>query len=129
MADLLADFFPSRFLRAADVPQAGVVVTIEGLTAEEVGRERRQAAVLHLRNLRPLILNRSNAENLVAALGTSDYQAFPGRRIVLRRGVVEFEGKQVDAVRIDSAPAPERKVKPAPEPEPVDGDDDGWVDV
>lgn len=130
MADLLADFFPSKFLRAVDVPQAGVVVTIDRLAAEEVGRERRKAAVLYVRNLRPLILNRGNAENLVASLGTSDYQAFPGRRIVLRRVVVEFDGKQMDSVRIDPAPAPGRKPQPAVQAEPEESEDDeGWVDA
>lgn len=135
MANLMTDYFPAKFLRAEDVPDEGLVVTIVRLAAEEVGRKRRLAPVLHLRNRRPLILNKANAENLVAALGTGDYTKYAGHRIVLRRCQVEFEGKQVDSVRIDREewlPTGKPKQVPSMAAEPDggdDSDDEGWVDA
>jgi hypothetical protein len=130
MADLLGEFFPSRWLRAEDL-RGRTLATVERLEVEEVGKDRERKPVLYLRNLRPLILNRTNAERLVEALGTRDYTKFPGRRIGLYPTDEEWDGKVRRVVRIEATAPPAKQPVPVrEEPGPDDADDDGeWEDA
>jgi hypothetical protein len=102
MADLLGEFFPSKYLRGLDIPEGGRRAVIDRLVPDEVGPERQRVPLLHLRGLRPLILDYENAANLAAFLRTVDYRKYPGRSIVLQRRVHETdEGERIVEVWID----------------------------
>ena len=113
MPSMMEDFFPSKWLRGDDL-RGRTAATIVELRKEAIGRERAEKAVLVLRNLKPLILNRENAERLVQALGTDDYTRFPGMRIALSVEQREWDGKQLRVVMIDpAAPAPRPRLPAA----------------
>ena len=122
MPSMMEDFFPSKWLRGDDL-RGRTAATIVELRKEAIGRERAEKAVLVLRNLKPLILNRENAERLVQALGTDDYTRFPGMRIALSVEQREWDGKQLRVVLIDLvAPAPRQMPEPVPAPAEDDSD-------
>jgi hypothetical protein len=128
MPSIMEDFFPSKWLRGDDL-RGRTAATIVELRKEAIGRERAEKAVLVLRNLKPLILNRENAERLVQALGTDDYTRFPGMRIALAVEQREWDGKQLRVVMIDPvAPAPRQMPEPAPAPA-VDDSDPEWEEL
>jgi hypothetical protein len=128
MPSIMEDFFPSKWLRGDDL-RGRTAATIVELRKEVIGRERAEKAVLVLRNLKPLILNRENAERLVQALGTDDYTRFPGMRIALSVEQREWDGKQLRVVLIDPvAPAPRQMPEPAPAPA-VDDSDPEWEEL
>ena len=128
MPSMMEDFFPSKWLRGDDL-RGRTAATIVELRKEAIGRERAEKAVLVLRNLKPLILNRENAERLVQALGTDDYTRFPGMRIALAVEQREWDGKQLRVVMIDPvAPAPRQMPEPASAPA-VDDSDPEWEEL
>jgi hypothetical protein len=128
MPSIMEDFFPSKWLRGDDL-RGRTAATIVELRKEAIGRERAEKAVLVLRNLKPLILNRENAERLVQALGTDDYTRFPGMRIALSVEQREWDGKQLRVVLIDlAAPAPRQMPEPAPAPAEDDADPE-WEEL
>lgn len=128
MPSMMEDFFPSKWLRGDDL-RGRTAATIVELRKEAIGRERAEKAVLVLRNLKPLILNRENAERLVQALGTDDYTRFPGMRIALSVEQREWDGKQLRVVMIDpAAPAPRQMPEPAPAPVEDDADPE-WEEL
>tara|TARA_R110000787_G_scaffold143470_2_gene257092 strand:+ start:533 stop:922 length:390 start_codon:yes stop_codon:yes gene_type:complete len=99
-------FFPSAYLRAADLENAPdtVGVVIAGLSVEAVtnndGKEER-LPVLHFNGTeKGLILNRTNADT-VAGLHGPNVEAWTGKRIGLfiQRGVKAFGGIH-DVIRI-----------------------------
>ena len=128
MPSMMEDFFPSKWLRGDDL-RGRTAATIVELRKEAIGRERAEKAVLFLRNLKPLILNRENAERLVQALGTDDYTRFPGMRIALSVEQREWDGKQLRVVMIDpAAPAPRQMPEPTPAPAEDDADPE-WEEL
>ena len=129
MPSMMEDFFPSKWLRGDDL-RGRTAATIVELRKEAIGRERAEKAVLVLRNLKPLILNRENAERLVQALGTDDYTRFPGMRIALAVEQREWDGKQLRVVMIDPvAPAPRQMPEPVPTTPAEDDADAEWEEL
>ena len=126
MPSLMDDFFPSKWLRGDDL-RGPTAATILELRKELVGKDRAEKAVLHLHNLKPLIVNRDNAERLLQAMGTGDYTRFPGKRIALTVEEREWEGKQIRVVVIGrEAPAPRRTPEP---PTPAKDGDGEWEEA
>jgi hypothetical protein len=132
MADLLAEFYRDRWLNPTHL-RGRTLATIEHLSAEVVGRKQERVPVLHLRNLPPLILNRTNAQRLVEAMGTPDYHQYRGRRVALYVADEDWDGKPRKVVRLEATEVPPRTApagEPMPEAEPEpDADAEGWEDA
>lgn len=111
--------FPSDYLKAADLNGKAVRVTIESVSTEEVGND--QKPVLHFVGKdKGLVLNKTNANRIVEATGTDETDDWKGWAITLYACKVDFQGKRVDAIRVDDRPdaskSPDRTARPSTPP-------------
>jgi len=108
--------FPSRYLTAADLQGTRPVVTIERVFSEEIGGEPRRC-VSFVDKEKILPLNKTNWNAIAEALGIDDDEHWEGHAIRLFTARVDFQGKRVDAVRVERV---SQAGRPAPrEPEAV----------
>lgn len=110
------ELYPSRWIKASDLQGRQVNVVINKIVVEDLGDETKP--VLYFRGKdRGLVLNRTNAGVIAAALG-DETDGWMGHTITLFPAKVSFSGRLVDAVRV-SIPA----AKPAPTPAAVVSDE------
>jgi hypothetical protein len=123
--------FPSDYLKAADLNGKAVRAIIESVSVEKMGDDTKP--VLHFQSGRKMVLNKTNAMRLVEAIGSDETDDWGGWSITLYPAKVDFQGKRVDALRIDDRPGatkpPTAGVKrPTAPPEPSDDDLGGMPD-
>ena len=110
MPDITADFYPSRFIRAADLGGKDVVVTIDRVEAVEFEDNgvKVKKPVVHFRNagIKGLVANKTNTKLLSIACGSPDYTTWAGKQVVLYPHLVEMKGDVIEAVRVKRVPAP-----------------------
>jgi hypothetical protein len=89
---------------------------------EDIGGETKP--VLHFRGKsRGVVLNKTNANAIWGINGSDDTDDWAGTAITLFPTKVEFQGKRVDAIRIDPPDQPAPKAKPQHVAEEFDTDD------
>ena len=130
--------YPSKYLKAADLPDEGSqVATIESVSVEEIGRDKESKLVVSFSDIdKGLICNKTNARTIARALGSEECDDWVGRRIALYRTEVEFGGDMYDAIRVKPARTAADFIKPkavgaaaakkkaAPPPDEPPGDED-----
>src|SRR5690242_16780983 len=108
--------FPSDYLKAADLNGKAIRVSIDTVTVEKIGED--QKPVLHfIGKDKGLVLNKTNSARIVEAVGSDETDDWSGWSIVLYPCKVDFQGKRVDAIRIDDRPGATKA--PANRPLPV----------
>jgi len=111
--------FPSKYLKAADLPVGRHVgVTIEEVTFEEVqgqGTKKNCPIVYFQGKEKGVVLNRTNANMIAEIAGSDETEQWRGVRISLFSTKVDFQGRRVDAIRIDY-PQDGRRAQPTPTP-------------
>ena len=99
-----AEFFPSKFLKAADLPATPLIVTIAGVGSEAFGegRDIQRKLVLTFKD-QPLgmVVNKTNFTMLREITGSANTDAWIGQRVQLVAARVDFQGKRVLAIRIE----------------------------
>ena len=95
------DIFPSKYLRAADLDGREPVVTIDRATLETLGDERKVVVYFKGKD-KGLVLNKTNFNAIEEISGEDDTDNWAGTKVKLFTAKVEFQGKRVPAVRIDS---------------------------
>jgi len=101
------DVFESKYLSASDLGGKAVRVTIENVTMEKIGDDRKP--VLHLvGKKKQMVLNRTNWTRLEEQCKSDDSDHWRGWNVVLYPTKVDFQGKRVDAIRIDDRPGSSR---------------------
>jgi hypothetical protein len=111
--------FPSQYLKAADIGSARPVVTIDRVVMEDIGGD--QKPILYFKGKeKGLVLNKTNANAIIGMTGNDETESWGGQRVAMFVTKVDFQGKRVDAIRIEDAPA---NGKTAPPPPPQDEDD------
>lgn len=116
--------FPSDYLKAADLEGKQVVYTIESVKVEEIGQKRDQRPVVYFEGEdKGLVLNKTNARVISEAYGL-DTDDWTGHQIALYEKMVEFEGKEVPAIRVKVPKAKPAARKPAPAAQADDDLDD-----
>lgn len=123
----ISDAFPSNYLKASDLNGKAVRVTIDSVTMEKLGDD--QKAILHFVGKdKGLVLNKTNTYRIVEAVGSDETNDWEGWSITLYACKVDFQGKRVDAIRVDDRPgssrAPQRSTRNAVPPPPVSDDFD-----
>ncbi len=94
----ISEFFPSKYVRAADLKGRDVVVTVDQVIQEDVGSDLKP--VVYFRGgQKGLVLNRTNAE-AIAQLYGDDTDKWPGARITLFATTVQFQGRSTPAIRV-----------------------------
>lgn len=98
-----SEAFPSNYLKAADLNGRAVKVTIDSVTVEKIGDDRKP--VLHFVGKdKALVLNKTNSNRIEEATGTDEMDDWEGWTITLYACKVDFQGKRVDAIRVDDRP-------------------------
>jgi hypothetical protein len=95
------EMFPSKYLRAADLPRRGLTLVIDTVEKEEL-EGKPKYIVYFTKEDRGLCLNKTNARILADAFG-NDTDDWSSRSVHLRKERVSFKGDLVDAIRV--APA------------------------
>src|SRR5262245_6999399 len=96
-----SDAFPSKYVKAADVKAKSIIAVISHVAQEKVGQgqDQKEKLILHFEgDNKPLVINRTNWESLEDAFGDSDEWA--GHKIKLYAARTQYQGKMVDAVRV-----------------------------
>ena len=99
----MSQAFPSSYLKAADLNGKAVRVTIESVTPEKIGDEIKP--VLHFVGKdKGVVLNKTNANRITEAVGSDETDDWEGWSITLYPCKVDYQGKRVDAIRVDDRP-------------------------
>jgi hypothetical protein len=114
--------FPSKYLKAADLGGREVVVQIDRVEIEPVGRQKEIKPVLYFAGKeKGLILNKTNSSKIKQIIGSPETDDWSGCKIKLYATETEFEGETVDTIRIKAA-GPAEKPAPKPATEDLDAD-------
>jgi hypothetical protein len=96
----ISQAFPSNYLKVADLQGRRLAVEIKEVSFEEVGEDKKLVCYFKDKN-KGLVLNKTNASTIEEITGSDDTDNWPGTMIVLKPAKVDFQGKRVDAIRID----------------------------
>ena len=120
-----SDFFPSRFVRAADLQGRTMTAVIEDVALEDVGGDDgKQKPVIRFRGkVKGLVLNATNYD-LIADCYGDETRNWPGQPIELYPTKVPFKGQLTDAIRVRPKHPPAAKPQPKSEPAPDEDPDD-----
>lgn len=121
----ISDAFPSSYLKASDLNGKAVRVVIDSVTMEKLGDD--QKAVLHFVGKdKGLVLNKTNTYRIIEAVGSDETNDWEGWSVTLYACKVDYQGKRVDAIRVDDRPGatkrPDRQGRNAAPPPPVEED-------
>lgn len=123
--------YPSKYLKAADLGERQVTVTIKSAAMEDLGygaEKERKLVIYFERATKGLILNRTNAM-IIASMYTPETDNWVGNAIILYSARVKAFGAWHDAVRVKEQ-IPPRNVGAARVPDamleqpPIDDEDD-----
>ena len=99
--------YPSRWLKASDIPEQGLILTMSSVTMESIGTDGDQEKpALHFRDYeKALTLNTTNADTLKDLYGP-ETDAWGGQKVVLFIDHnVMYKGKKIDGVRVQAVVA------------------------
>ena len=114
--------FPSNYLKAEDLQGRAVRVVIDSVTTEKIGDDHKP--VLHFAGKdKGIVLNKTNANRIAEAVGSDETDDWEGWTITLYSCKVDYQGKRVDAIRVDDRPGstkpPARAAASRPDPDDV----------
>lgn len=97
------DAFPSKFIAAADLQGEERTLKITHVDTDEIGGKKK--FICHFAGAKKgLVLNKTNFNTIVKVTGQDDTDDWTGALVCLYPTMVDFQGEQVDAVRIKAAP-------------------------
>jgi hypothetical protein len=119
------DAFPSKWLKAADIGDHDMIVTMQNVTMEEVADGERKP-VLWLEGFdKGVVLNKTNGTNISQLYGP-DSDGWIGRQMTLSTAWVDFNGKSTLSLRL-YPPRKQGFVSGLPAQEPRNGDPRGDI--
>jgi hypothetical protein len=122
----VGEAFPSKYLSAVDLKGRSVVVTISKYSIEKFD-DGPKPVLWFSGKEKGLCLNKTNANMIEELLGTDEMDDWKGKSITVYPTKVDYQGKRVDAIRVeDTLPTGGKAAppKPEPEPDPFETDDD-----
>lgn len=102
----LHEAFPSPYLKAADVEDEELVLTIDAVSTETLGDGGERRCVRFEETDKLLILNKTNWLSIAEISEEKDDARWSGTKIRLVRKRVNFKGDLVDAIRVEAAEVP-----------------------
>ena len=110
------DYFPSNYVRAADLNGRDLVVTIDHIEEAEFENDGKKQIkpVVHFRDegVKPLVCNKTNFL-LISGICGEDTDQWPGKQICLYPDMVAYKGQVSEAIRAKRPP--QADVKPTPQ--------------
>ncbi len=96
----VSEAFPSNYLKAADLKNRTVKVSIDKVVFEEIGQNRDNKPILYFNDAKKgLVLNKTNATEIAATHG-DEMEGWTGKEIELFSQMVPFQGQNVAAIRV-----------------------------
>jgi hypothetical protein len=98
----MAAAFPSKYLSANDVTEAGVRVRIQSVQMEQVDQDAgkpHKPVVYFLGEPRGMVLNVTNTNTIMDMYG-QDSDSWVGKDVTLFKTHVDFQGRMVPAIRV-----------------------------
>ena len=116
----IAEAFPSKYVRAADLKGQVIPVQIGRLELEEVDSGKPSKPVVYFTGMsKGMVLNKTNATKIASLHGT-ETNNWVGKYVALYPTTVDYGGQQRDCIRIkNDVPAGAAPVAPPPPPPPV----------
>lgn len=93
------DFTGSRYLTAAELGSERRKAKITDVTSELVGVDKEEKLVLHLEDLKPIVLNKTNIANIANVLG-DETDAWVGEIVSIWTEMTSFAGRPVRGLRL-----------------------------
>jgi len=113
----MSEAYPSKYLKAEDLQNQRLVVTISHITMEEIGEEGKKdnkPVVYFQGKQKGLVLNKTNAGQISYMYG-DESDLWADKQVELYTMIVSFQGRQVPAIRI--APPAGFKMESTPMPD------------
>jgi len=105
--------FPSKYLKASDLMGRNARVLIGRVEVEMIGQDRR--AILYFQGKeKGLVLNKTNANTIADTWGPNT-DTWEGKEITLYPARVDYQGKRVDAIRVQVTQPVRQQPAPAPQ--------------
>lgn len=103
----VTDLYPnkSEWLKCDDVPDEGLTATIDSYEVKDFnndGKRDRKPVLYFKEDIKALVLNKTNAGTITTIVGSDELDDWIGHKITMIPREVEFSGKQVWAIRIQS---------------------------
>ena len=127
-----AEMYPSNYLKASDVGDAKLILTIDKITTEELGQgaDKEVRPVVYFQGKeKGVVCNKTNWNTLITLFGyeTDDWT---GKKVRLMVQEVAYQGKQTPALRFSSMPVPQDgPVKPSGKPAKTQAEIEADMDV
>jgi hypothetical protein len=124
-AESYDEWFPSNFLKADDLDDGPMTLTIADIHPEKMQDGNSKPCVFFKEDRRALVLNVTNKNTLVMLSKSRNPADAIGLRVMLVQVEAEYQGKPCKALRIRKPPAlggsegPQPQQKPPPKPEPT----------
>lgn len=117
-------FGSNELLKAADLPHGrSIPVVIETAIVRDFDDGAKVELSFRGKQKR-LIANKTNARSIATVLQTDEINNWPGRTIFILRTKTDFQGRQVDCIRIDENPPVRAAAQLPPTPQEQAGMDD-----
>lgn len=114
----MSDLFPSNWLKADDFEQPRQL-KIKELTMEELGEDKQKKPVVYfVGEPKGLVLNKTNFEAIVNAVGDEETDNWIGQAVELYRATTQFRGMSTPCVRVRAPRAQRTQSGPAPQSAP-----------
>lgn len=116
----LSSVFKSDYLKADEIPEEGMVLTITEVEIKEVGqgKDADTKPVISFKEVeKALVANKTNCNTIAKLTGSDDTDDWVGHKIRLIAMEVQFKDELVNAIRVSSKPiktAPKGLAKPIP---------------
>jgi hypothetical protein len=96
--------FPSKYVKASEVPEEGLAVTIDRVEMADVDGKGQMKPVLYFRRAKKgMVLNITNSKKIASLLGSSNTDNWEGQSITLYQGETEYQGETVACIRVRAA--------------------------
>ena len=93
--------FPSKFLKASDLNDTALNVTIKGVKMETVAQDGDIKPVVYFDGYaKGLVLNKTNTRKIIAIAGTSETDEWTGKVVQIYPTETEFAGETVECIRV-----------------------------
>lgn len=103
----LSEVFKSDYLKAEDIPEEGMVLTISGVEIKELGqgKDKETKPVLSFKEIeKSLVCNKTNCNTVHKLTGSDDTDDWVGHKVRLLSMEVQFKDELVPAIRISGKP-------------------------
>lgn len=124
-----SEAFPSNYLKAADLNGRSVRVVIDSVSMDKIGDDRKPI-VSFVGKDKSLVLNKTNANRIAEHSSSDEMDDWAGWTVTLYACKVDYQGKRVDAIRVDDRPgtayAPKAHTRAAAQRAEAPIDDTNW---